>query len=158
MASVLFALTEVDSPMTPEPRRENNPSAPERPIIFFDGVCGVCNAFVDALLRLDRRRVFSFAPIQGETARALLPPLPEDSGEWSLVYLDERGTFERSDACIEIARRLGGGWTLLGQLRFVPRFLREGVYRWVARNRYRLFRQRETCRLPTTEERARFLP
>lgn len=144
--------------MSPEPNRENSPSPTERPIIFFDGVCGVCNAFVDAFLRLDRRRAFLFAPIQGETAQQLLPPLPEHPGAWSIVYLDERGTFERSDACIEIAKRLGGTWALVGCLRIVPRILRDGIYGLVARNRYRLFGKRETCRVPTREEQARFLP
>ena len=144
--------------MSPKPQPENIPSPSENPIIFFDGVCGVCNTFVDVLLRLDRRQVFLFAPIQGETARQRLPPLPAHPGEWSIVYLDERGTFERSDACIEIARRLGGGWTLFACLRFVPRFLRHAIYGLVARNRYRLFGEREACRVPTAAERTRFLP
>jgi predicted DCC family thiol-disulfide oxidoreductase YuxK len=134
------------------------PSPVERPIIFFDGVCGVCNAFVDIMLRIDKRQVFLFAPIQGETARKHLPPLGENPGEWSIVLLDGAGLLARSDACMAIARRLGGVWRVVAWLRFMPRVLRDGTYRVIARNRYRWFGKRETCRVPTAEERARFLP
>jgi len=129
-----------------------------RPVIFFDGVCGLCNRFVDRVLRADRKAVFDFAPIQGETAREFLGDLPKDALEWSLVYLDERGLHDRSDAALEVCRRLGGAWSLLALARFVPRFLRTPVYRWVARNRYAWFGRKETCRVPTEAERGRFLP
>ncbi len=130
----------------------------EHPIIFFDGVCAMCNRFVDLILRADGREVFRFAPLQGETARALLPPLGGDPREWSMVYLDERGIHDQSDASLEVYRRLGGAWWLLGLLRFVPRFIRNPAYRLVARNRYRWFGRRDSCRLPSAEEKARFLP
>lgn len=134
------------------------PATPQRPIIFFDGVCAMCNIFVDLMLRADRNHLFHFAPIQGETARELLPPLAEDPKEWSMIYLDERGIHEQSDASLEVYRRLGGLWTVLGWLRIIPRAVRNPVYRVIARNRYRWFGRRETCRVPTPEERARFLP
>ena len=130
----------------------------QHPIIFFDGVCAMCNGFVDLMLRADRQQVFLFAPIQGETARELLPPIGEDPEQWSMVYLDERGIHDQSDASLEVYRRLGGLWAPLGWLRFVPRFVRNPVYRLIARNRYRLFGKREVCRIPTADERARFLP
>ncbi|MBL7647361.1 MAG: DUF393 domain-containing protein [Candidatus Hydrogenedentes bacterium] len=130
----------------------------DRPIIFFDGVCGLCNRFVDLMLRVDSRQVFLFAPIQGETARALLPPIGEDPEQWSMVYLDERGMHDQSDASLEICRRLGGLWSVLGWLRLIPRLVRDPVYRAIARNRYSLFGKRDTCRVPGAEERARFLP
>jgi predicted DCC family thiol-disulfide oxidoreductase YuxK len=129
-----------------------------RPIIFFDGVCVTCNRFVDVVLRADRRSVFHFAPLQGETARALLPSPPSDPAAWSLLYLDERGLHEESDATLEVSRRLGGWWALLGLLRIVPRWLRNPVYRVIARNRYRWFGRRRVCRVPTAAERDRFLP
>ena len=130
----------------------------EHPIIFFDGVCAMCNRFVDLILRADRREVFRFAPLQGETARALLPPLAGDPREWSMIYLDERGVHEQSDASLEVYRRLGGVWWLASLLRLVPRFVRTPVYRLIARNRYRWFGRRDSCRLPSAEEQARFLP
>src|SRR2546422_10820202 len=97
----------------------------EHPIIFFDGVCAMCNRFVDLILRADRREVFRFAPLQGETARALLPPLAGDPREWSMIYLDERGVYEQSDASLEVYRRLGGGGGLFSLLRLRPRFGRD---------------------------------
>jgi len=130
----------------------------EHPIIFFDGVCAMCNRFVDLILRADRGDVFRFAPLQGETARALLPPLTGDPRDWSMVYLDERGVHEQSDASLEVYRRLGGVWWLFSLLRLVPRFVRNRAYRLVARNRYRWFGRRDTCRVPSAEEKARFLP
>ncbi len=128
------------------------------PIIFFDGVCAMCNRFVDLVLRADRRRVFRFAPIQGETAKRLLPPLPADPASWSMVYLDEHGLHDQSEASLQVYRRLGGAFRLLSLARLVPRALRDPVYRWIARNRYRWFGRRDTCRVPSAAERERFLP
>jgi predicted DCC family thiol-disulfide oxidoreductase YuxK len=129
-----------------------------KPVIFFDDVCVMCNGFVNFLLKVDRRQQFLFAPLQGETARKLLPPLADDPARWSMVYLDEAGIHEQSSASLEVYRRLGGAWFLLSLGRFVPRWFRDPVYRVIARNRYRWFGKRETCRVPTAEERARFLP
>jgi len=131
---------------------------PAHPIIFFDGVCALCNRFVDVVLRADKRGTFRFAPLQGDTAKELLPPLRKDPSEWSLVYLDERGTYDESDASLEVCRRLGGLWRLLGLLRVVPRPVRNAVYRVIVHNRYRWFGRHPTCRVPTPEERDRFLP
>jgi len=129
----------------------------EPPILFFDGVCGLCNASVDALLAADRRARVRFAPIQGETAKRLLPPLPDDPLEWTLLYLDERGLHRYSDAAIEVSRRVGGVYALAVVFRILPRALRDRVYRWIARNRYRWFGKRDSCRVPSPAERARFL-
>ena len=128
------------------------------PIIFFDGVCGMCNRFVDLTLRIDSKGVFRFAPIQGETAKQLLPPLSEAPQEWSMFYLDKQGIYEESDAFLKVYRHLGGIWWFLSLLRLVPRSIRDFVYRTVARNRYRWFGRRDACRIPSPEEQSRFLP
>lgn len=135
-----------------------SPRAIDKPIIFFDGVCGMCNAFVDLALRVDRHRKFLFAPLQGTTARELLPPLSDDPTEWSMLYLDERGIHDQSDASLEVYRRLGGIWWLLSLARHIPTRIRNAAYRVIARNRYHWFGKKDTCRRPTAEERARFLP
>jgi predicted DCC family thiol-disulfide oxidoreductase YuxK len=129
-----------------------------RPIVFFDGVCGLCNGSVDWLLERDHRAVLRFAPIQGETAARMLGAPGDDPAGWSMVLLDRTGRYERSDAAIRIARHLGGRWRWAGLLFIVPRGLRDAVYRWIARNRYRFFGRREACRVPTPAERDRFLP
>lgn len=136
----------------------SEPIEPRRPIIFFDGVCGLCNAFVSSIARVDRGRTFWFAPLQGPTAAALLPPRSGNPCDWSMFYLDERGLHDQSDASLEVYRRLGGWWSVLGWLRFVPRAVRTSVYRIVARNRYRWFGKADVCRVPTPAEQARFLP
>lgn len=129
-----------------------------RPIIFYDGVCGMCNAFVELMLRADRKHEFLFAPLQGETAREYLSDLSEDPKEWSMVYVDERGRHDQSSASLEVYRRLGGAWWLLSLPRFVPCFIRDPVYKVIARNRYRVFGKRDTCRIPAEADRTRFLP
>jgi predicted DCC family thiol-disulfide oxidoreductase YuxK len=129
-----------------------------RPIVFFDGVCAMCNRLVDVIVRADRRSVFRFAPLQGETARALLPPLSAAPEEWSLIYLDEHGLHDQWDAVLEVSQRLGGIWRFLGILRLVPRPIRNAMYHVVARNRYRWFGRRAACRVPSAEDRGRFLP
>ena len=87
-----------------------------------------------------------------------LPALDDDAREWSMVYFDERGIHEQSDASLEVYRRLGGLWSIPSLLRFLPRSLRDPVYRIIARNRYRWFGRRDACRLPSASERDRFLP
>lgn len=128
-----------------------------RGIVFFDGVCGLCNRFVDILLRVDRNARFRFAPLQGSAARELLPPDRARALE-SVVYLRDGVALQRSDAAIRILMDLGGWRRGFGLLLLVPRFIRDFIYAWVARNRYAWFRKREACRVPTDAERARFLP
>lgn len=137
---------------------QSNEQQVQPPIIFFDGVCGMCNAFVSLILRADRNQTFLFAPLQGSTARAMLPPLGDDARHWSMIYVDARGVHDQSDASLEVYRRLGGFWGLLGLLRWVPGSVRNPVYRVIARNRYRWFGKRDVCRIPSEAEQARFLP
>jgi len=131
---------------------------PGKPIIFFDNVCGMCNTFVTMILRADKTGKFLFAPLQGTTAKEMLPPQGDDPREWSMLYLDEAGLHDQSDASLEVYRRLGGLWSVLSLARFIPRALRTPVYRVIARNRYQWFGKQDACRIPTPEERSRFLP
>lgn len=144
----------------PESVGENGPRSTESqdPIVFFDGVCGLCNSAVDWLLRVDRRGELKFAPIQGETAQRMLPPFGDEPEAWSIYYVGPEGIKTHSNAAIAIARRLGGAWSALAWVAIIPRPLRDLVYRFIARNRYRWFGKLDTCRLPSPEERARFLP
>lgn len=126
-------------------------------LVLFDGVCGLCNRWVAFLLKHDRHARFRFATIQGETGTRLLPG--ESADPSSVVLVDRDGTWRHSTAIVRMLRGLGGAWSLWGTLlRLVPRPVRDAGYRFVARHRYRWFGRKETCRLPTPEERARFLP
>lgn len=133
-------------------------AAGARPVVFFDGVCGLCNRTVDFVLARDREQRFRFSPLQGETARRLLGEADTES-LGTLVLLDERGTHRRSTAVVRILRGLGGVWGVLGALLWlIPRPLRDLGYRLVAKSRYRWFGRKESCRMPTPQERSRFLP
>ena len=116
----------------------------------------MCNAAVDFCLK--RSDDLLFAPLQGETATAKLAPGDRDLN--SVVLLQPSGeVFRRSTASLEAAKTFGGVWPLLASLGLlVPRFLRDGVYRVIAKNRYRWFGRRDKCRLPTPDEASRFLP
>lgn len=129
-------------------------------IIFFDGVCNLCNGLVDFLMRKDRHAHFVFASLQGQTAKELLfsGRSPQASDINSVIYLCEGNVHRSSTALIYILRDLGGWCSWLATLLLlVPRPIRDLVYEAVARNRYRIFGKRDICRFPTPEERARFL-
>lgn len=125
-------------------------------IIFFDGVCVLCNGFVDFVMKRDLERIFRFAPLQGETAKGTLPG--EVSRNLSTVVLWSQGqTFLRSDAALMILQQLGGIYSLCRLGWIFPQFIRDAVYVMIASRRYSWFGKRDSCRLPTAEERARFL-
>lgn len=127
------------------------------PIVFFDGVCGLCNSSVDFVLRYDRHGRLKFAPLQGETAERLLPTADREN-LGSLVLWDDGQMFRRSSAVVRILWQLGPAWRVLGWLIWlIPQPLRNAGYRLVAALRYRLFGKKETCRLPSPDERSRFL-
>ena len=128
------------------------------PLILFDGVCNLCNAAVQWVIERDRRGIFRFGALQSEAGRAALSVAgtTEDLPD-SIVLIDGAGTHTSSDAAIRIARGLGFPWSLAAVALAVPRPLRDAVYSWVARNRYRWFGRRESCMVPTAELAARFV-
>ena len=127
-------------------------------IVYFDGLCNLCDGFVRFVLARDRRGRFRFASLQGETARRRLEN--RFTGEaLATVVLEEPRRFRiRSDAALAILTGLGGPWRLAGALRILPRPLRDAMYDYVARKRFAWYGRRDTCRIPTPEEAARFLP
>lgn len=140
------------------PSTSKQPMPGDHPIVFFDGVCGLCNGFVDAMIRADRRAILRFAPLQGETARQLLPELPENTDEWSIKLWENGRLHQASDAALLSAARLGGVFSMARIFLVIPTGWRNGIYLWVARNRYRWFGKKESCRIPGPAERERFLP
>jgi predicted DCC family thiol-disulfide oxidoreductase YuxK len=119
--------------------------------IFYDGHCGLCHGAVKFLVRRDPDgQAFRFAPLQGNTFQALVPYDRRAGLPDSIVMLTREGALlVRSDAFIHIFQELGGGWKLLAAvLRVIPRRVRDAVYDYIARNRYRVFgRREETCPL-----------
>lgn len=134
-------------------------SLPERRVVLFDGLCNFCAGSVRFIIRRDPNKRFAFAALQSATGRKFLEScgLPLDSLS-TFVLIEGGRTYTRSDAAVRIARHLGGLWTILSLLRFIPRPLRNGVYDWIAHRRYRWFGRRDACLVPTPEEKERFLP
>lgn len=126
--------------------------------MLFDGVCNLCNGAVQFLLRRDRRHRLRFAALQAAAGQALLRQhgMATDTLE-TVVVLDNGRARVRSDAAILLARRLPWPWPLLAIFLVCPRPLRDALYAFVARHRYRWFGRRETCMLPSPELADRFL-
>jgi predicted DCC family thiol-disulfide oxidoreductase YuxK len=126
-------------------------------ILLYDGVCGFCDGFVQFVLRHDRTGAMRFATLQGPIGQAALRELPQLADVDSVILLHRGGAWARSTAALEVARYLGGIWrvALLGYA--VPRVIRDGVYDWFARHRYRWFGRFDACPIPTPATRQRFL-
>ena len=129
------------------------------PILFYDGVCALCNGAVTFVLKRDRSRAVRFAPLQGETAKVLLGSHPELGAIDSMIWVGEDGRFAvRSEAARAIGRRIGGVWGALASVSgILPRVVRDAMYDLVARIRYRTFGKYDACPIPAPEHRGRFL-
>ena len=127
-------------------------------VLLFDGVCGLCNGVVDFILRHDRCARIGFAALQSAAGQRLLGEygLSPDSLH-SVVLIEHGRCVTESTAVLAAARHLGYPWRLVTVFRLVPRPLRDGVYRLVAKRRYAWFGRRETCRVPSHSERERFI-
>ena len=127
-------------------------------LIYYDGLCGLCDRFVQFVLRRDRAARYRFAPLQGSTARERVPATLDPQASQTVI-LEQGGRFRvRSDAALASLSGLGGAWRMAGVLRVIPRPLRDAVYDLVARNRNRWFGRLAECRVPQPTERDRFLP
>lgn len=136
-----------------------NPSQDSVCVVLFDGVCNLCNGFVNWVIDRDPGAECLFLPLQSQAGRAIVMATGRDPDELETIVVLESGrAFIRSDAALRVGRRLGSPWSGLARFgRVVPRLLRDLVYRLVARWRYRLFGRQEACRLPTPELSAHFL-
>ena len=127
-------------------------------VILFDGVCNLCNSSVQFVINHDPRSSFQFAALQSASGKALLKihGLP-DTNLYSVILIRGHQVYQRSRAALEIARGLSGLWPLLYIFVIVPPFIRNGVYDWIAANRYRWFGEKNECMIPTPELKSRFL-
>jgi predicted DCC family thiol-disulfide oxidoreductase YuxK len=127
-------------------------------IVLFDGVCHLCNSSVNFIIAHDRHRYFKFAPLQSTVGQELLGRhhLSTDTLD-TFVLIEGGAAYTRSTAALRVARRLGGLWPLLYAGIVVPKPLRDLVYSFIARNRYRWFGKKESCMMPTPDVKERFL-
>jgi predicted DCC family thiol-disulfide oxidoreductase YuxK len=129
------------------------------PIIFFDGVCNLCNGFVQFVIRHDKKKSFLFAPLQSAAGKQALAEVGATYKRVpdSVILLYRGQYFVKSAAALQIFGLLGGAWPILKMFNAVPLALRDGVYGIIARNRYKWFGKKDACMIPTPELKARFL-
>lgn len=125
-------------------------------VIFFDGYCGLCNGFVDFMIKVDRKAVFKFSPLQSEFAKQHVKAA-DISDLKSVVILIDGKTYRKAEGVLKAVSLMGGIWKSSLVLNFLPNKILNVGYDLVAENRYSLFGKRETCRLPSPEERSRFI-
>lgn len=127
-------------------------------ILLFDGVCNLCDGFVQFLLKRDKKGLYLFASLQSDMAKQLLEKYQViDLGLETVVMIDGTQVYTHSDVALEVAKDLGGFYHLFSPLGFLPKKFRNRIYDWVASNRYRWFGKKESCMLPKREWRSRFL-
>lgn len=127
-------------------------------IIFFDGVCNLCNASIDFVIQRDKKDHFLVGALQEDFSKKILSKFEVRKDYLdSLVLLEEGIIYYKSTAALKIARHLSGLWPALYPLIFLPKFLRDPIYNWIGSNRYRWFGKKNACRLPTPTEKAKFL-
>ena len=118
----------------------------QHPIIAFDGVCNLCNGFVLWLIRRDHGKVFRFVALQSDTGNEMMKKEGHDLDTVILVY---KGiSYTHSDVALKCMSILGGLWPVLSILFIVPKMVRDGIYNFIARNRYKWFGKKEACMIP----------
>ncbi|HKS73728.1 MAG TPA: DCC1-like thiol-disulfide oxidoreductase family protein [Terriglobales bacterium] len=134
------------------------------PILLYDGVCGLCNRFVQFILKRDKADQFRFAALQSEFARKILERHGVSALDLDTVYLvkdyeqPQELLLSRSDAAIAVGRGLGGWWRVWASVfRIMPRVIRNWGYNAVARSRYQIFGKYDACPLPDSRARHKFL-
>lgn len=144
-------------------RQQSEPVPPGKTVVLFDGVCVVCNRTVRFVLARDRKDQFRYAPLQSEFAVAAAARHGHEARDINTVcVIADYGTpserlYSKSDAILHLLSEIGGGWRLAALLGILPKELRDRVYDAFVKNRYRWFGKYESCRIPTAEERAKFV-
>ena len=127
-------------------------------IVFFDGVCNLCNRSVNFLIKLDKKGVLKFASLQSAFAKNTLPKSLLDSEALdSILFYTDGKYYEKSNAILKLCKILGGFFYVFQFGYLLPPFLRNGLYMLIANNRYRWFGTTAQCRVPTTDLKERFL-
>jgi predicted DCC family thiol-disulfide oxidoreductase YuxK len=127
-------------------------------VVLFDGVCNLCNAFVNFVIEHDPNVYFRLGALQDEAAQPYLQAAGlEDEALDSVVLIENGRVYRRSTAALRVLRWLDGAWPLLYSFIVVPRPIRDTVYDWIAERRYDWFGRRDTCRVPTPDEQRHFI-
>ncbi len=127
-------------------------------IILFDGVCNLCNSSVQKVIKNDSKNVFKFASLQSGFGQRFLNENQLNSEEFdSIILIDGNQFYTSSDAALRIGKELKGIYKISSFLLWIPKFIRDGVYRIISKNRYRWFGKQNTCWIPTKELQDKFI-
>lgn len=129
-------------------------------LILFDGVCNLCNSSIQYVIKHDKKDTFMFAPLQGDTGKEIIERFDIDPTKTDsiLLYSYRNGLSIKSTAALKIAKHLGFPRSILSMFLIVPPFIRNWVYDYIAKNRYKWYGKKEECMIPTPELKAKFLP
>lgn len=129
----------------------------QNPVIFFDGVCNLCNASVQFAIEHDKKNDFRFTALQGEYAKTILPKYNLDLTKIdSIILIENNRLYTKSSAALRIAKRLSGLWPMLYAFIIIPKFIRDWFYDIIAKNRYKWWGMQENCWVPTPELKEKF--
>ncbi len=124
-------------------------------VILFDGVCNLCNQSVQLIIKQDKKDYFRFAALDSDYGRMMVSKYQLTTD--SIVLIENEEAYTQSDAALRIARRLSGIYPLLYATMIIPKFIRDRIYRLIARNRYRWFGKRQSCWMPSAQLSKKFL-
>jgi len=128
------------------------------PLILFDGVCNLCNAWVRFVIRHDPAGVFRFGAQQSAIGQAIIEQhLSGASQLSSVILIEDNSIYTESDAILHIFARVSPPWSWIALLRIIPRPLRDACYRFIVRHRYQWFGRTEVCQIPSADVRSRFV-
>jgi len=128
------------------------------PIILFDGVCNFCNSSVNFVIDRDKKSVIKFAALQSDAGQQLLQQFNLSTSKFnSFIFIEAGKVYTASTAALKVSKYLAALWPLLYGFIIVPKFIRDGIYKWIAKNRYKWFGKKDQCMIPGPEVRSRFL-
>lgn len=128
-------------------------------LILFDGVCNLCNSSVQYVIKNDKNNVFLFAPLQGETGKKILEHYQIDRSKMDsiILFTNKQKLYYKSTAALKIARKLNTPVNLLSAFLIIPPFIRNGIYNYIAKNRYKWYGKQNECMIPTENLKEKFL-
>jgi predicted DCC family thiol-disulfide oxidoreductase YuxK len=130
----------------------------QQPIILFDGVCNFCNSAVNFTIKRNAKANILFTAMQSEAGQKILKQYNLPLGDMqSFIFIESGTAYKQSTAALKVCRHLRGLWPLCYSFIIVPKFIRDGIYNWIAKNRYKWFGIRQECMIPTPEVKTRFL-
>ena len=127
-------------------------------VILFDGVCNLCTVSVQFVIKHDPKHQFRFSSLQSEFGQQVMKEFNLPTAEFgSFILLEKGNIYTRSSGALHVTKKLNAAWPLLYAFIIVPPFIRNGIYNWIAKNRYKWFGKKEECWVPTAELNSLFI-